>query len=1340
MNDRNIEIDYNTESWNIVNNNGYFNIFNNFTNQFGLSISPEGNVGIRSSNPKSTLDITGAVNILGIARISSNVQFGTNDNIVNNIYIYSGIESTRLGIGTKEPIAPLDIIGNANISGLITVGSVSIKSETSIIPIAQIGTNIDETSNLYFIGGGTSRIGIGKKAPNDALDIIGDVNITGIYKINNRNIIQDTSNYVESTCNILIGLINDTSNYIGITSNILIGRISDTSNYIETTSNVLAGRISDTSNYVEITSNLLAGRISDTSNYVEITSNVLAGRISDTSNYVEITSNVLAGRISDTSNYVEITSNILAGRISDTSNYVETTSNVLAGRISDTSNYIETTNNILVGRISDTSNYVETTSNIISKNLSLLDSKIKCLSLKLNLNSNIFVGRINDTSNYIASTSNNLINLISTTNGIINDSNTSNYVTSTCNILINLISTTNGIINDSNTSNYVVSTSNIFVGLINDTSNYIASTSNILINLISTTNGIINDSNTSNYVVSTSNIISQRITDLTSNIKTNIIFDASVLHKYCPIQAHFNIYKRIEEKTKPGWQFVDEDIDNKILNNHYNENSDTIDGFCIRIKPNYINSKILINLNCHVGIDDGLNVGPNENIGVNARPWGFRLYRKIGFDGDWEHVIGADADSLVIQGITGTPVTTCWVSHNLGAGAEKSSIGIANITGTYYDDALVSDNYIYYTAKWCSILGIDNITDEALNAYYGEEGFKYIGKLYLNRPALLYSELEDISSGYKNSAIATSSWNVTEIWQGDLTNLPKGGFITKYSPIQTEVNIYKKTFVKKQLENWEFMGLEPTVKDTDDIKDIFCVRIKPTHYTSKILIKINCNIGIGGYQSTFWGIRLWRRIGDDGEWEHLSDADGYLVTDTDGEPIGTPCWITNNSGGYSDVSASEIANVSGSYCDTPNVGSESGAGVYVYYAAKWSALLGSDSELGRTEIGGLLYINRPQIIDEDNIYKNTPILSSSWNATEIWQDERTFIPGAVLISNNMSLQTLFNIYRDVVTKSGAGWSFIDNRIQIIRNRIQGFCIRIKLTHSTSKVILNLSCHIGIDYGTNAKWWGLRLYRKIGNNGEWTHISKADGNNLTDNKGTSCWISHNLGADSSTSSYFVANVSGSYCDSPGTSTNYVYYTVKWCTLLGDTMSDCKLYLNRPAYYNTNNNNNSAVLSSSWCIQEIWQLGTPYYPKAIDDTFFKTYNNDTVGVGVGGADGIYKLDVNGSVHAKKYYSTGIDPEQDTNIVHNIISNSLETINSINPISYIEDDGSTNYTFEVNNLHEKLPKLVSYTLSQPRKVSIEYMLLIPLLTRSIQELSNKIDEQRVEINAMKLQLGEN
>jgi hypothetical protein len=1050
--------------------------------------------------------------------------------------------------------------------------------------------------------------------------------------------------------------------------------------------------------------------------------------------------------IDDTSNYVKYTSNILVSRANlintNSSNYITSTSKILLSRINDSNNIL--TNKTNLNNI-NTSNYVASTNNIISKRIT---------DLITNLNTDMINELPGAQNKFIV---NNIYNNNLEIAGDlkVRDLTVRDFTVTGTRTIVNTAITTAtvfsieqlDVVNVNNNSPAIMvqqknASYDIFVA-----SNVNTNVFNIKNNGDVNITGIYKKDNrdvildTSNYVTSSGNVITQKLNNLTSNIKESKIYvDASVLHKYCPMQTHFNIYKKTEEKTKPGWQFVDEDIDNKILDNYNNTNSDTIDGFCIRIKPNYNTTKILINLNCHIGIDDGLNVGPGENPDANARPWGLRLYRKNGFDGVWEHVTGADSSILTIPGIIGTPPTTCWVSHNLGAGADLSSAGIANISGTYYDDALISDDYIYYTAKWCSILGIDGISEDNLNAYYEEEGFKYSAKLYLNRPALLYEDLEELGGipGYKNSAIATSSWNVTEIWQGDLTNIPKGGFITKYSSIQTEINIYKKTFEKKQLDNWEFMGLEPTVKDFDDIKDIFCVRIRPTHYTSKILIKINCNIGIGGTESTFWGIRLWRRIGEDNEWEHLSDADGYLVTNTEGEPIGTPCWITNSSGGYSDASASAITNVSGTYYDSPNVGGDSGAGVYVYYAAKWSAMIGSDIENGKTDIGGLLYLNRPQVIDEDDIYLNTPILSSSWNATEIWQQERAFIPGNVLICNNMSLQTLFNIYRDVVSKSGNGWRFIDNRIEIIRNKIQGFCIRIKLSHSTSKVLLNLSCHIGIDYGTNAKWWGLRLYRKIGINGVWTHISEADGNILTDNKGTSCWLSHNLGADTSTSSYFVANISGSYCDLPGISTDYVYYTVKWCALLGDDTSDSKLYLNRPAYYNNNNSNNSAVLSSSWCIQEIWQLGTPYLPNAIDDTFFKIYNNDTIGVGVGNADGIYKLDVNGSVNANKYYNIAIDTTAPTNIIHGSINNSLQKINSINPIYYIDSNKSSNYTFELNNLQEKIPEIVNYTVSQPRKIMIDYMSIIPLLTRSIQELTEKIKEQQEEIRIIKLQLG--
>jgi hypothetical protein len=366
---------------------------------------------------------------------------------------------------------------------------------------------------------------------------------------------------------------------------------------------------------------------------------------------------------------------------------------------------------------------------------------------------------------------------------------------------------------------------------------------------------------------------------------------------------------------------------------------------------------------------------------------------------------------------------------------------------------------------------------------------------------------------------------------------------------------------------------------------------------------------------------------------------------------------------------------------------------------------------------------------------NSANVTSSWTLSEIWQLETSFIPNNVLICNNMSIQTLHNIYRNIVSKSGSGWQFIDNNSSVRGNKVQGFCIRIKLSHQTSKVLLNLSCHIGIDYGTNARWWGLRLYRKIGQNGIWQHISEADGNNLIDNKGTACWLSHNLGAESSTSSYAVANVSGTYYDLPGTDTDFVYYTVKWCSILGDDTRDGKLYLNRPAYYNSINSNNSAILSSTWSAQEIWQLGTPYEPKEKDNTFFKIFNNDTIGVGIGDANAIYKLDVNGIVNANNYFTIDDITNQKK---ASVISNSLIKIDKLNPITYLrleqeDSDPMINYGFKAQELKTILPEIVNYPTTSTNKYTIEYMSMIPLLVASIKELISLIKTHETEINEL-------
>jgi hypothetical protein len=106
--------------------------------------------------------------------------------------------------------------------------------------------SISQTSKLTILESGN--VGISNINPGSLLDVGGDVNISGVYKKNNRDVINDTSNYVLSTSNILapriLTEVGFGSNYTSRLNTALNTSVDNTSNYVLTTSNILVNRVS----------------------------------------------------------------------------------------------------------------------------------------------------------------------------------------------------------------------------------------------------------------------------------------------------------------------------------------------------------------------------------------------------------------------------------------------------------------------------------------------------------------------------------------------------------------------------------------------------------------------------------------------------------------------------------------------------------------------------------------------------------------------------------------------------------------------------------------------------------------------------------------------------------------------------------------------------------------------------------------------------------------------------------------------------------------------------------------------------------------------------------------
>jgi hypothetical protein len=151
----------------------------NFVGSGVTVINPASWVGAGSSSVDISITVTdvslpsgptGAVahkDASGLLQGSSQFVFNPNNNSV--------------GIGTSVPRATFDVQGNALISGILTTNSINA-STIVIADTLKVG-NFEISDNTTFIRVVSGSVGIGSTQPKATLDIIGDVAIAGIATI-----------------------------------------------------------------------------------------------------------------------------------------------------------------------------------------------------------------------------------------------------------------------------------------------------------------------------------------------------------------------------------------------------------------------------------------------------------------------------------------------------------------------------------------------------------------------------------------------------------------------------------------------------------------------------------------------------------------------------------------------------------------------------------------------------------------------------------------------------------------------------------------------------------------------------------------------------------------------------------------------------------------------------------------------------------------------------------------------------------------------------------------------------------------------------------------------------
>jgi hypothetical protein len=175
---------------------------------------------------------------------SNNFLQGASDFVFNPV-------NQNVGIGSTAPTSKLDVLGNAKVSGILTVGILSASSgffsESLRVGNFQVS---DDTTFTRVI---SSSIGIGTTNPTSALDVRGTVNVSGAATFTTIN--GQSATFDELTANkITTGFITATNAFAGLLTAITINSTNSNITNIVGTSVTISGNLQVNGNTLVVNS------------------------------------------------------------------------------------------------------------------------------------------------------------------------------------------------------------------------------------------------------------------------------------------------------------------------------------------------------------------------------------------------------------------------------------------------------------------------------------------------------------------------------------------------------------------------------------------------------------------------------------------------------------------------------------------------------------------------------------------------------------------------------------------------------------------------------------------------------------------------------------------------------------------------------------------------------------------------------------------------------------------------------------------------------------------------------------------------------------------------------